>query len=487
MYNSLCGYKGDLPDRCPREIDRIFIYIRAYVPLSTRLGYETYTEFFLFFFFSCMCTRGRCPSNDRFQKLPRRERANEFKESLHVRKAMYLNARRVHTRGFARLFFRARERFPKFRTYQTAESVDGRRRGSPESTSGASSSGGLAESNNAAAASSSSAKQLSPAATTPTGGGSGASSFRKRASLRNLVRRLSGSGSTSSASGGSRSSQSSTGNTVSCSSSGGGGGGGGPAASSSSAEQADHLLHGHGAAAAASTSSPGGSSRRTSRELSPSQEQVSHQQLYEQLQLGPPGGGPSPKDVQGGQDWRRLVGSIRRKVRRKTPQSSTGSISEQRHGSHEICGSGSGGGSTKNQDDFLKATMRIFLVVSPPMGRVQRFFYENFFPQISHTYVTPLCTFSMWILRVLLWSAIIRDYSLHIPLYIYNIIRGSGKRVRMYNNVRVIQSVHEQRGAGVFASAGLYHLAGHTWRTRIHTRKLVKSHAHDETTSALGS
>lgn len=29
-----------------------------------------------------------------------------------------------------------------------------------------------------------------------------------------------------------------------------------------------------------------------------------------------------------------------------------------------------GGGST-NREDFLKATMRIFLVVSPPMGKIQ--------------------------------------------------------------------------------------------------------------------
>lgn len=60
------------------------------------------------------------------------------------------------------------------------------------------------------------------------------------------------------------------------------------------------------------------------------------------------------------QDWRRLVGSIRRKVRRKTPSSSPSIIDSHAHHND-----------TKNQDDFLKATMRIFLVVSPPMARVQ--------------------------------------------------------------------------------------------------------------------
>lgn len=63
------------------------------------------------------------------------------------------------------------------------------------------------------------------------------------------------------------------------------------------------------------------------------------------------------------QDWRRLVGSIRRKVRRKAPNSRT-TINETNL--HDV---------GKN-DDFLKATMRIFLVVSPPMARVQvRFFF----------------------------------------------------------------------------------------------------------------
>lgn len=71
------------------------------------------------------------------------------------------------------------------------------------------------------------------------------------------------------------------------------------------------------------------------------------------------GGGGFGSAAGSGQDWRRLVGSIRRKVRRKTPQSSA-SISE-----------GALQETHRNQDDFLKATMRIFLVVSPPMGRVQ--------------------------------------------------------------------------------------------------------------------
>lgn len=58
------------------------------------------------------------------------------------------------------------------------------------------------------------------------------------------------------------------------------------------------------------------------------------------------------------QDWRRLVGSIRRKVRRKTPTNSPNTIESHQN-------------DTKHHDDFLKATMRIFLVVSPPMARVQ--------------------------------------------------------------------------------------------------------------------
>ncbi|KAK0070965.1 hypothetical protein PV325_013762, partial [Microctonus aethiopoides] len=55
------------------------------------------------------------------------------------------------------------------------------------------------------------------------------------------------------------------------------------------------------------------------------------------------------------QDWRRLVGSIRRKVRRKTPNNNI-NTAEQNHHHHHHHRDG-----MKN-DDFLKATMGIFLV-----------------------------------------------------------------------------------------------------------------------------
>uniref|UniRef100_A0ABD2XJX5 Uncharacterized protein n=1 Tax=Trichogramma kaykai TaxID=54128 RepID=A0ABD2XJX5_9HYME len=38
------------PDRCPREIDRIFIHIRAYTCLFLLVSDTRRTEFFLFFF-----------------------------------------------------------------------------------------------------------------------------------------------------------------------------------------------------------------------------------------------------------------------------------------------------------------------------------------------------------------------------------------------------------------------------------------------------
>ncbi|KAG7197203.1 hypothetical protein KM043_007279 [Ampulex compressa] len=96
-------------------------------------------------------------------------------------------------------------------------------------------------------------------------------------------------------------------------------------------------------------------SRRSSRDLSPSKSSSSSSAGQDASGHGGGGGAGAA----GGQDWRRLVGSIRRKVRRKTGQGSA-SISEA--ALHET---------NRNQDDFLKATMRIFLVVSPPMGRVQ--------------------------------------------------------------------------------------------------------------------
>lgn len=101
-------------------------------------------------------------------------------------------------------------------------------------------------------------------------------------------------------------------------------------------------------------------SRRSSREQSPAK---SSEGQDAPTHGGGGGGGAGSASGAGatgpGQDWRRLVGSIRRKVRRKTGQGSA-SISEA--ALHET---------SRNQDDFLKATMRIFLVVSPPMGRVQ--------------------------------------------------------------------------------------------------------------------
>lgn len=108
----------------------------------------------------------------------------------------------------------------------------------------------------------------------------------------------------------------------------------------------------------------GSVSRRASRELSPSSTSSSSSKLGSRSTTS--GNHASPTGSQmpvggGHQDWRRLVGSIRRKVRRKTTQSSN-SLAETNL--RESCGN-------RNQDDFLKATMRIFLVVSPPMGRVQ--------------------------------------------------------------------------------------------------------------------
>ena len=107
--------------------------------------------------------------------------------------------------------------------------------------------------------------------------------------------------------------------------------------------------------ASGAPSGHGSLSRRPSRELSPSKVPGStpgHD--------GPGGGGAeSPTASGGSQDWRRLVGSIRRKVNRKTAQGSSNISAAALQDTN------------RNHDDFLKATMRIFLVVSPPMGRVQ--------------------------------------------------------------------------------------------------------------------
>ena len=111
--------------------------------------------------------------------------------------------------------------------------------------------------------------------------------------------------------------------------------------------------------ASAARDGRGVASPRSSREQSPSK---SSEGQDAPTHGGGGGGGAGSASSAGatgsGQDWRRLVGSIRRKVRRKTGQGSA-SISEALHETN------------RNQDDFLKATMRIFLVVSPPMGRVQ--------------------------------------------------------------------------------------------------------------------
>jgi len=108
-------------------------------------------------------------------------------------------------------------------------------------------------------------------------------------------------------------------------------------------------------------------SRRSSRDLSPLKKSPAATGQQDAAASHGGGGGAGTASTSGGsaaggtgQDWRKLVGSIRRKVRRKTTQNSS-SISEVTL--QET--------TNRNQDDFLKATMRIFLVVSPPMGRVQ--------------------------------------------------------------------------------------------------------------------
>lgn len=107
-------------------------------------------------------------------------------------------------------------------------------------------------------------------------------------------------------------------------------------------------------------------SRRSSRDLSPSKKSSSVSSVTGQQDAtvvaghgdGGSAGTASSSASGTGQDWRKLVGSIRRKVRRKTTQNSS-SITETLDTTN------------RNQDDFLKAAMRIFLVVSPPMGRIQ--------------------------------------------------------------------------------------------------------------------
>lgn len=100
-------------------------------------------------------------------------------------------------------------------------------------------------------------------------------------------------------------------------------------------------------------------SRRSSREPSPSSSILSSFDHHDNTNDITTTSCNATSAACGGQDWRRLVGSIKRKVRKKLPANNTNNnISSLQDG-------------TKNHDDFLKATMRIFLVVSPPMARVQ--------------------------------------------------------------------------------------------------------------------
>ena len=124
--------------------------------------------------------------------------------------------------------------------------------------------------------------------------------------------------------------------------------------------------------ASGAPSGRGTNSRRESRDLSPSKAPGSTP--GHDGPGGGGGGGGGPTAAGGSQDWRRLVGSIRRKVNRKTAQGSS-SISEAALQD-----------TNRNHDDFLKATMRIFLVVSPPMGRVQ----------VTLVYPTFCKIISMW-------------------------------------------------------------------------------------------
>lgn len=189
---------------------------------------------------------------------------------------------------------------------------------------------------------------------------------RKNGLIRGLVRRLSSGGGTG------RSARS----IVTCgggggSKSGGGGGGGGdntsPSGGSVLAAGRQSVAGVDSTTVSASGTPLGGRgtpSRRSSRDLSPSKKSPSVPLVTSQQDVvshGDGGGAGTASSGSGtGQDWRKLVGSIRRKVRRKTTQNSS-SISEAALQDT----------TNRNQDDFLKAAMRIFLVVSPPMGRIQ--------------------------------------------------------------------------------------------------------------------
>lgn len=193
---------------------------------------------------------------------------------------------------------------------------------------------------------------------------------RKSGLIRGLVRRLSGGG-------GGRTGRSAR-SIVSCGGGGGSGGskGGGGGGGNTSPSGGCALAAGQPSVAGADSTTVSASgtplggrgtpSRRSSRDLSPSKKSSSASSVTGQQDAavagygGGGGAGAASSSSGSGQDWRKLVGSIRRKVRRKTAQNSS-SITEAVLQDT----------TNRNQDDFLKAAMRIFLVVSPPMGRIQ--------------------------------------------------------------------------------------------------------------------
>ncbi|KAJ4442855.1 hypothetical protein ANN_04448 [Periplaneta americana] len=77
-------------------------------------------------------------------------------------------------------------------------------------------------------------------------------------------------------------------------------------------------------------------------------------------------------------DWRRLVGSIRRRVRGKNPTTAAAAPSSDKMPAFMTSSD------PAVRDDFLRATMRIFLVVSPPMGRLQVVHRKLFSDEIQH-------------------------------------------------------------------------------------------------------
>lgn len=71
-------------------------------------------------------------------------------------------------------------------------------------------------------------------------------------------------------------------------------------------------------------------------------------------------------------DWRRVVGSLRHRVRPRQQSPEKSSLPDEIRASNTLHSiSYDPQNSPKNEHDFLRAAMRIFLVVSPPMGRMQ--------------------------------------------------------------------------------------------------------------------